>query len=51
MLKLYVPIPLGLAHQLGSLILLSSLIIMKCEIVKRRAINRPSFLLGKETRN
>ena len=43
MLKLYVPIPLGLAHQLGSLVLLSSLIIMKCEIIKRRAINRPSF--------
>ncbi|MAI29285.1 MAG: hypothetical protein CMP38_03655 [Rickettsiales bacterium] len=42
-LKLYVPIPLGLAHQLGSLILLSSLIITKCEIKKKRAINRPSF--------
>ena len=43
MLKLLVPIPLGLAHQLGSLILLSTLIIAKCEIIKRRAINRPSF--------
>tara|TARA_B100000035_G_scaffold8765_1_gene7499 strand:+ start:3582 stop:4622 length:1041 start_codon:yes stop_codon:yes gene_type:complete len=43
MLKLFVPIHLGLSHQLGSLILLSSLIITKCEIIKRRAINRPSF--------
>ena len=43
MLKLFVPIHLGLSHQLGSLILLSSLIITKCEIIKRRAINRPSL--------
>ena len=43
MLKLFVPIHLGLSHQLGSLILLSSLIITKCEIIKKRAINRPSF--------
>ncbi len=43
MLRLYVPIPLGLAHQLGSLILLTTLIITKCEVMKRRAINRPSF--------
>ena len=43
MLKLFVPIHLGLSHQLGSLILLSSLIITKCEIIKRKAINRPSF--------
>ncbi|MAZ46565.1 MAG: heme A synthase [Rickettsiales bacterium] len=43
MLKLFVPIHLGLSHQLGSLILLSSLIITKSEIIKRRAINRPSF--------
>ena len=43
MLKLFVPIHLGLTHQLGSLILLSSLIITKCEVLKRRAINRPSF--------
>ena len=43
MLRLLVPIPLGLAHQLGSLVLLSTLIITKCEIIKRRAINRPSF--------
>jgi cytochrome c oxidase assembly protein subunit 15 len=43
MLRFFVPIHLGLTHQLGSLILLSSLIIIKCEIIKRRAINRPSF--------
>jgi len=43
MLKLFVPIHLGLSHQLGSLILLSFLIITKCEIIKKRAINRPSF--------
>ena len=43
MLKFFVPIHLGLSHQLGSLILLSSLIITKCEVLKRRAINRPSF--------
>ena len=43
MLKLYVPLHLGLSHQLGSLILLSFLIVTKCEIIKRRAVNRPSF--------
>ena len=43
MLKFFVPIHLGLSHQLGSLILLSSLIITKCKVLKRRAINRPSF--------
>jgi len=43
MLKFFVPIHLGLAHQLGSLILLSSLIITKCVIIKKKAINRPSF--------
>ena len=43
MLKLLVPIHLGLSHQLGSLILLSFLIITKCEIIKKRAIKRPSF--------
>ncbi len=42
-LRLFVPITLGLAHQLGSLILLSTLIITLCEIKKRRAINRPSL--------
>ena len=43
MLKLFVPTYLGLSHQLGSLILLSSLIITKSIVTKRRAIHRPSF--------
>ena len=41
-LRLFVPIGLGLAHQLGSLILLSTLIITLCEIKKKRALTRPS---------
>ena len=40
-LKLYVPISLGLMHQLGSLIILSLLIISISEINKKRAITRP----------
>ena len=42
-LKLFVPITLGLAHQLGALILLSILIVTLCEIQKKRAITRPSI--------
>ena len=42
-LKYFVPITLGLMHQLGSLILLSLLIISICEIKKRRAFTRPSL--------
>ena len=42
-LKFFVPIELGLIHQLGSLILLSLLIISICEIKKRRALTRPSL--------
>ena len=41
-LRLFVPVSLGLAHQLGSLILLSTLIITLCEIKKKRALTRPS---------
>ncbi len=40
-LKLYVPISLGLLHQMGSLLILSLLVITLCEVNKKRAINRP----------
>ena len=42
-LKFFVPITLGLMHQLGSLVLLSLLIISICEIKKKRAVTRPSL--------
>ena len=40
-LKLYVPKSLGLLHQIGSLLVLTLLVITLSEVKKKRAINRP----------
>ncbi len=40
-LKLYIPISLGLLHQIGSLFVLTLLVITLCEANKKRAIARP----------